>query len=119
MIDKYKANFLKNDMELTNNLITSCASEIMENRESFNREEIIYTFSNIFTLSNKIDLFIHSYEDFERQEFEDFIEYSGHVLHEMKEIIFNNDRNTSWLYSRFNQYNDVYKAAIDSINQVI
>lgn len=58
-------------------------------------------------------------EDFERQEFEDIIEYSGYVLHEIKVIIFYNYNNTSWFYSRINQYNSYYKSTFNNIDQVI
>ncbi|WJP97098.1 hypothetical protein [Macrococcus bovicus] len=119
MVDKYQAQFLKRKIELLNNLINSLYRDVVESDHSTTQKQNVSDLCNIYSLATNLEFFLAANEDFQRKEFEDLIEYAFHVHHEFSAVILEDDRNTSWLYSRYNQFNDVYKDAIDSISSVI
>lgn len=77
-----------------------------------------YRLSEGFTLKQSIISFLSSnYEfDLERGEVIELLESWDNLNYEMKEVVEDNDSNTSWMSSRFDQYQERHKEFYDSFN---
>ncbi|EPZ37776.1 hypothetical protein C289_2064 [Anoxybacillus ayderensis] len=60
--------------------------------------------SEIYTLSEKVKLFLAMNEELAHYEITSLFDFWNDVYFELKEVIEQRDRNTSWLYSKFENY---------------
>lgn len=102
-MDKYKiGEFLNGCIELfqkTNALYRTTIS----NPETPSPIVSVYL-SEIYTLSEKLKLFLTLNEELTHYEITSLLSFFDRVYSELKEVIETRDRNTSWLYSEFENY---------------
>ncbi|KAA1039149.1 hypothetical protein ERX35_008005 [Macrococcus equipercicus] len=115
-MDKFQVDFLNNKFKMLNGLIKNLSNEVLERPGSNYGKDALNNLNQIYSLTLNIEFFLKTHDDFDRYEFDDLVEYAYHVHHELSEVICKDDNNTSWLYSRVNQYADVYKSASETIN---
>ncbi len=103
MQDTFKINELYNliaDLfEKTNILHESLISNT-------DKQNLMYyvQLSEIFTISENIKLYLSINEELNHYELSSLIQFWGETYFQMKLVIKDNDSNTSWLSSRFNNY---------------
>ncbi|ASA96853.1 MULTISPECIES: hypothetical protein [Anoxybacillus] len=102
-MDKYRLiEFLNNCTELfhkTNSLYQKTVNDPK------NPSPIVSVYlSEIYTLSEKAKLFLAMNEELAHYEITSLFNFWNDVYFELKEVIEQRDRNTSWLYSEFENY---------------
>lgn len=102
-MDKYRlSEFLDNCTELfqkTNTLYRKTISN------PGNPSPIVSVYlSEIYTLSEKAKLFLTLNEELTHYEITSLLSFFDRVYFELKKVIETRDRNTSWLYSEFENY---------------
>ncbi|EGP4927259.1 hypothetical protein VD173_001731 [Enterococcus faecium] len=65
--------------------------------------------SEIYSLRNKLDLFIILKPDLQHYELTSLISFWDKTFYEMKKLTEDDDSNTSWMHSRFKNYESQHK----------
>lgn len=101
--DKYfNGEFINFETELFNKT-KSLVQELMKYSTS-EISMIDFRCAEIFSLKNKLELFISIRYEFTHYEVTSLVTYWDSLFHEIKEVVESDDSNTSWLSSRFDNY---------------
>lgn len=116
---KYKVTFLNEKIEKLNGLVTILYNRTTElDIDHFDKSELIIL-AEIRSLIDNLEFYIGSNPDIESFEISSFIESANHVYSEFASTIRDDDKNTSWLVSRYDQYNEISKSVVDLIKSTL
>ncbi|MEK5419418.1 hypothetical protein [Paenibacillus sp. FSL L8-0708] len=75
--------------------------------------------SEIFTLKENAKLFIAINEELDHYEYTSLFNFFDQAYFEMKQVIEKRDRNTSWMYSEFENYKDQHDIVVQMIQSFL
>ncbi len=90
----------------------------LTNKDNSEIAMIEFRCSEIFTLKSNLALFISIRYEFANSDISSLLTYWDNLFHEIKSIISNDDRNTSWLSSKFEHYKEQHEL-VDDMFRVI
>lgn len=78
-------------------------NDLIENSDK-NINLVQFRLSEIFTLKQTLDLYLKIKFELQSYEITSLLSFWDDTFHEMKEVVADNDSNTSWMYSRFDNF---------------
>lgn len=78
-----------------------------------------FRLSEIHTLKRSLQLYLSLNEEFSHYEITSLLSFWENAFVELKDVVANNDRNTSWLYSSFESYKNQHEIVASMLSSKI
>ncbi|WBF53772.1 hypothetical protein [Macrococcoides canis] len=118
MVNKFNAGHLEFKFKELNGIVSLLANNRLKER-NFNEKSELLMLNQLYSLILNIESFTFIDKDFMRNEFDDLLLSSRNIYTELSDLFSEDDSNTSWLYSKFDDFQDSYKSAYETLKSVL